>query len=550
MRAAIYARYSSENQREASLEDQIRMCRRVIETEGWQIVQIYRDRAQSGASPFRPAYQEMCVDADAGHFDLLMVESLDRLGRNLAEIAGLHDRLSFLGIQLHAANAGEITALHIGLLGTMAQLTLADLKDKTKRGQLGRALKGKIPGGLAYGYDVVPAKDKGAGGERRINAAEAPVVRRIFRAYAAGKSPRAIARALNETGTPGPGGRPWRDTTIRGQVERRTGILNNSLYIGRLEWNRCSYVTDPRTGKRIARPNPPEAWEVVAVPDLRIIDDDLWQAVKTRQQNTTRTMERDEDGNALNRAHRRRFLFSGLLKCGLCGGGYTIMGKDRYGCATHRAQGTCTNTRTITRQAIEARILRGLEERLLAPELVAAFIEEFQAETARLLAERRQRQLADRARLVEIDRRIEGLLTAIEDGNYHKSLTDRLTTLEWEREQLKADLETEPEAPVVSLHPNLGELYRRKVARLEASLSDPAVKDEAGAILRSLIDRVVLQPRDRDKGLDAILEGDLARILAFCEGSAGTKKRPGSLEPGRQLSVVAGAGFEPATFRL
>ena len=76
--------------------------------------------------------------------------------------------------------------------------------------------------------------------------------------FAHGVSPRAIARRLNEERVPGPESRPWQDTTIRGQKERGTGILNNELYIGQLVWNRCSYVKDPRTGKRVARPNPPE----------------------------------------------------------------------------------------------------------------------------------------------------------------------------------------------------------------------------------------------------------------------------------------------------
>ena len=82
------------------------------------------------------------------------------------------------------------------MLGTMAQLTLNDLREKTKRGQLGRALNGKIPGGKAYGYDVLPANQKGERGERRVNEAEAAIVRRIFTNYADGRSPRAIARAM------------------------------------------------------------------------------------------------------------------------------------------------------------------------------------------------------------------------------------------------------------------------------------------------------------------------------------------------------------------
>jgi len=168
-----------------------------------------------------------------------------------------------------------------------------------------------------------------APGERRINLIEAAVVRRIFQEYAAGRSPLAIASTLNTEGVPGPGGRPWADSTIRGQVDRGTGLLNNALYGGRLEWNRGGYVKDPRTGKRVARPNPADKWEVVAVPELRIVDDELWNKVKARQREVRNEIGRDAGGNALNRAHRRRFLLSGLLVCRDCGGAYTIVAPDR-----------------------------------------------------------------------------------------------------------------------------------------------------------------------------------------------------------------------------
>ena len=546
MRAAIYARYSSNNQRDASIEDQVEVCRRYIAQQGWTPVTVYEDRAISGGSAFRDGYRQLLADLEASTFEVIVCEALDRMGRKLSDVADLHDRLQFHGIALHAVNLGPITTMHVGLLGTMAQLYLSDLKDKTKRGQLGRALAGKIPGGKAYGYDLIDGKT----GERLINPAEAAIVRRIFRDYAGGKSPRAIAKALNTESVPGPGGRQWRDTTIRGQVERGTGILNNSLYAGRLEWNRCSYIKDPRTGKRVARPNSRKLWEVVEVPELRIVDDEHWNAVKVRQQETAFEIGRTDDGQALNRAHRRRFLLSGLLKCGLCGGGYTIVGKDRYGCATRRAKGTCANAITIIRQEIEDRVLSGLKDKLLAPDLVRAFVEEFQAEVNRLQGERQQAITAKRARLASVGRKIAGILAAIEDGAYNRSLTERLGTLEDEQEALTRELAQSPGEHTLRLHPRLAEVYADKVARLEEALNDPTIKTEAAEILRSLIDRIELSPHEDGSGLDARLYGDLARILAFCEAAEDKKELPGSGEPRSQLSVVAGAGFEPATFRL
>jgi site-specific DNA recombinase len=557
-RAAIYARYSSAQQRDASLADQVEVCRRYVEQQGWTLAKTYTDAALSGASRHRPGFLALAEDATKRKFEVVVCEAVDRLGRRLADTANLHDTLAFHGIRLFTPQLGEITAMHIGIMGMMAQLALKDLGEKTRRGQLGRVLKGKIAGGLAYGYRIVAASD-GRGG-RAIDVVEAAVVERIFRAYAAGKSPEAIAHRLNREGVPGPGGRLWSNTTIRGQADRGTGLLNNPIYHGVLEWNRCSYVKDPRTGRRVARVNAVEKRESVTVPELRIVEDELWSAVKARQQAVRhaasarpRHVRSNRPGTALdlNAAHRQRFLLSGLLRCGRCGGGYTVTGKDRYGCATRRHKGTCDNASTITRQQIEARVLAGLKDRLLAPELVAEFVAEYRQETERRAQLARAGAAAIEQKLAAVERRIAGIVKAVEDGMYNPSMKARMTALEAERAALVAEQEASVAPPSITLHPNLPELYRRKVAELERLLGDPALGDEAMTLIRSMIEKVVLIPCADAKGIDAVLHGDLAAIIAACEDA----KRPGLAGAGRvsfvgQLSVVAGAGFEPATFRL
>ena len=530
VRAVIYARYSSDQQRDASIADQIEVCRRAADQQGWTVVDTYTDAAISGASRHRPAFQKLLDDADHKRFDVLICEGIDRLGRRLADTADLQDRLAFAGIRLFTPKVGEITTLHVAVMGMMAQMALKDLAEKTRRGQLGRALAGRIPGGLAYGYEVVEADESG-GGARRIKPEEAEVVRTIFRRFADGLSPRAIAKELNAAKVPGPDGRPWRDTTIRGQVERGTGILNNKTYIGRLEWNRCSYVKNPTTGKRVARPNPPEDWEVVDVPDLRIVPQDLWDRAKARQQAIGFAIGRDEAGNALNRAHRRRFLLSGLLECGACGAGYTIMGKDRYGCAGRRSTGTCMNSRTVTRQEIEARVLCGLKTRLLAPELVHAFVDAFRHEVEVQRADRAAQHQQRAKDLAAVERKIAGLLKAVEDGMYHPSMKERLTALEVERERLLAGGEEEPPcAPEILLHPSLAELYRRRVEELEQVVADAEAGPEAMELIRSMIDRVVLTPSPSGRGVDARLFGALAGVLAACRDQM--HEHPGAGAPG------------------
>ncbi|CAO3453610.1 Recombinase [Azospirillum argentinense] len=361
-------------------------------------------------------------------------------------------------------------------------------------------------------------------------------------------SPRAIAHLLNDENVPGPRGRRWVDTTIRGQVARGTGILNKANYASVLEWGRCEFVKDPGTLKRVARINPQEKREIAEVPELRIIDDVLWNRVKVRQEAVATEIGRDDQGNALNRVHRRRFLLSGVLVCGVCGGRYTIMGKDRYGCAGHRNSGTCPNDRTISRQTIENRVLAGLKERLLGADVVAAFIEEMVVAHRREQAEARNRRGDQKRALAGIDRKIASILEAVENGMYSSSLKERL---EAECTALAAEIGAlETEAPEMLLPANLPELYRRRIAELESVLGDGDEGMAAMEMIRSMVNRVVLSPCPSGAGLEAQLHGDLLAILEACAEADPKRRQPASLEAGCQLSVVAGAGFEPATFRL
>ena len=181
-------------------------------------------------------------DAGRREFDAVYAEALDRISRDQEDVAGFFKRMRFAAVTIVTLAEGEISELHVGLKGTMNALFLKDLAEKTRRGLQGRVLQGLSGGGICYGYDLVP----GETGVRRINEVEAEVIRAIFRDYAAGLSPRAIARRLNEKAIPGPSSRPWRDTAIRGHFTRGTGILNNELYVGRLVWNSTNLSEGPR----------------------------------------------------------------------------------------------------------------------------------------------------------------------------------------------------------------------------------------------------------------------------------------------------------------
>jgi site-specific DNA recombinase len=555
MRAVIYARYSSDLQREASIEDQIEVCRRFASAQGWTIVETYTDAAISGASRFRPGFQKLISDASKNKFDIVICEAIDRLGRRLADTSDLQDQLAFYKIKLFTPSLGEITTIHIAVMGMMAQMALKDLGEKTKRGQMGRVRKGRIPAGIAYGYRAIASSDND-GGAREIVPEEASVVRRIFTEYASGKTPEAIARDLNKEDVSGPEGREWSNTTIRGQNQRGTGILNNSLYRGVLEWNRCSYTKNPKTGKRVARPNPPELWERSEVSHLRIVDDTLWQRVKKRQGSIRAAQTQpvgigiETSDNPLNRTHRSRYLLSGLLRCGCCGGDFTIINKNRFSCSTRKRKGTCDNAQSITIQEIEDRVLIGLKDRLMDPELVSAFVTGYQESVREEQEQAKAAKSQLEKRKAEIDRKIAGIFKAIEDGLYEPSMKDRLADLKGQREALEVEFTIpEPMDINVLLHPRATEIYGRWVERLDQSLkgNNP---HEAKELVRSLIDHIDLTPRLDGSGLDATLYGALAQILTVCNEISSNKKRPEDETSGRLLSVVAGTGFEPVTFRL
>ncbi len=558
LRAALYARYSSDQQRAASIEDQFRICREHAEREEWKIAGAYRDAAVSGASVIlRPGVQALLEDARRGLFEIVVAEALDRVSRDQADVAVLYKHLRFAGVMIVTLSEGEINELHVGLKGAMNALFLKDLAAKTHRGLRGRVEAGKSGGGRSYGYDVVKHHDDAGEpvrGERQINEAEAEIVRRIFREFASGTSPRAIARRLNEDGIPGPKGRLWTDSALRGHAGRGTGIVNNELYVGRLVWNRQRFMKNPETGKRVARINPPEDWIVTEVPELRIVDDALWQAAKARQGEiseryaTTIAATRKAHANRLNSTHRPRHLLSGLLKYGVCGGPYAMRGQDRYGCSNHVMTGSCSNGRSIRRAVIEERVFAGLKDKLMAPEAAAEAMKAYAEETNRLNRERRASGATDRKELAAIEKKIKAMVAVIEDGGYARGMLDRMRELEARQDELDERLSAVP-ADLPDIHPNIAIVYRRKVERLAEALADPRDRDEAADAIRGLIERIVLTPGDKRGEMHAALHGDLGTILEWAGSWAG-KKATDIPRSGMSVSVVTGARFEPATFRL
>ncbi|VDS10511.1 Recombinase [Paracoccus haematequi] len=551
MKVAIYARYSSDNQRDASIADQLRMCRLHAEKQGWHVIEEYTDHAISGASLIRPGIQALMADAMAGRFDVILSEAMDRLSRDQEDIAGIFKRMSYADVKMFTLSEGEVSHLHVGLKGTMNALFLKDLADKTRRGQRGRVEAGKSGGGNSYGYDVVKKLDANGEpirGDRTINDAQADVVRRIFRDYAAGKSAKTIAFALNKEGIPAPSGGDWGFSTINGNPKRGNGILNNEMYVGKIVWNRQRFVKDPNTGKRQARPNPESEWVIQETPELRILDDELWNAVKARQEENK--LSRDDNGSAdvrtVNYRRRPKYLFSGLTKCSCCGGGYSAISATLIGCSTARNKGTCDNRVNIRRDELESRVLNALRTRLVDPELFAHFCEVFTQEMNRLRMEGRAGIASAEAELAKINRELEKILDLyLNDALSVEMVKERSRKLE----ARKADLEqflTEADEPPPLLHPSMALQYRKRIQQLYESLQDDdeGKRIEAADTIRSLVDQIVMTPVEGKIEID--VQGDLAGILMISVQT----KNPAGVAGSSQVKMVAGAGFEPAAFRL
>ena len=292
MKVAIYARYSSDNQRDASIADQLRVCRAYAERQGWTICEEYTDHAVSGATLLRAGFQALMRDALNRRFDVVLAESLDRFSRDQEDTAGLFKRLTFAGVNIVTLAEGDITHLHIGFKGTMNALFLKDLAEKTHRGLRGRIEDGKSAGGLCYGYRVVKALNAGTvtTGEREDRTGTGGGCRTDLPRLRGRRVAEAIVKSAESGRHRRPVRRELESEHDHGNAKRGTGILNNELYIGRMVWNRLRYVKNPDTGKRVSRLNPSAEWITKSVPTLRIISDEMWDAAKERQNATRRAV--------------------------------------------------------------------------------------------------------------------------------------------------------------------------------------------------------------------------------------------------------------------
>jgi DNA invertase Pin-like site-specific DNA recombinase len=250
MRAALYARYSTELQREASIEDQFRQCERTAAANGFEIVARFEDREMSGGLTARPGYQAMLTAARGKEFDVIVAEDLSRLWRARAEFGMRSAELEDLGVACVFCTGDDTRrdgyGLVLGIKSAIAEHQRREISYRTRRGMEGLAAAGKSTGGRCYGLPSPKVSP-----ER--TAAEADTVRRVFRERQQGLGVREILAGLSRSGTPAPRGSRWSYNAVK-------RILANPRYAGKAIWGATQGKTrasDGRRGRPVMRPGGP-----------------------------------------------------------------------------------------------------------------------------------------------------------------------------------------------------------------------------------------------------------------------------------------------------
>ena len=562
-RAAIYARYSSDMQNPKSVDDQVRECRQYASRQGWDVVDVFSDAEKTGSLRDRQEYQALLAAVRERNFDVVVFEHIDRLGRDLEHLMGFYKAATHADTDLYQISRGKLGILDIGVLGTFATIFLEELGFKTRRGLVGKFEEGKSAGGISYGYRVAGSETgQPIKGKVEIALHEAEVVQRIFREYAEGKAPQKIASDLNADGIPSPcvgtkrrSTGKWKQTTINGSPERGTGILNNELYVGRRLWGKLKYSKDPSTGRRISRPVPRDQWLEDSAPELRIIEDDLWTAVKNRQASLRKTRSRvggknPDKKSAIHGNRRRKYLMSGLMTCGQCGGNLTIAGsgeKKRYYCSRAKEMGpsVCSGMPGLPESAAGLSILSGLRYGLMQDGPYEEFKRKFEAHYREGHADRAVAARKYRDRVRELETQRENLLNAIRTGVHSPSIIQDLNDTDEALEAARTEMERNAPKPL-TLPDDLPAIYRAHVNDLLATLSEGEITERAGDALHELVDDVVVSWEAEERVHHLDIRGNLLEMLK----TATPAERAGVDEAKSSLKLVAGVGFEPTTFRL
>ena len=429
--AVAYCRFSSDNQREESIDAQLRAIKEYAKRNDIEITKVYKDEAKSATTDDRPQFLKMISDSKLGEFDAIIVHKLDRFSRNRYDSAVYKKKLKDNGVTLisvleHLDGSPESIILE-SLLEGMAEYYSKNLAREVMKGMKETALQCKHTGGKPpLGYDVAPDKTY------IINKTEAQIVRLIFKMYVDGFSYAKIINKLNIEGYKTKKGKSFGKNSIY-------SILSNEKYCGTYIFNRSSKKVNGKRNNNKSKPDD----QIIRIKDgmPRIIPDETWNIVKNKMVSNKR--------RGASYAAKEIYLLSGIIFCGKCGGAMVgnrrFAGRNKtlyctYECSARKRNHTC-DAKSINKEFIEEAVMNQLVHDLFAPEAMNKIVDKVvdYAETQSGHIEGDIKQLE--SELASIQNQIDNIVNAIADGMFHSSMKEKMDNLEARKSKTAIELE-------------------------------------------------------------------------------------------------------------
>jgi site-specific DNA recombinase len=517
--AVAYARYSSTKQDARSIEDQFQLCEKIAKQQGYKIVSYFEDRAIGGAGTLGRAGWLALMRAATSKdraFDAVIIESLSRMSRDLADSARDFKRIAHRQIELIDLE-GPLNTMRVGMSGIMNQEFRKHLGNMMRRAWDGRVRQGLMPGKPAYGHRKVPNTSF----EREIDPEAAKIINRIFNEYANLEPVREIAARLNREGVPSPSGGKWNHTVFIAGGGNGKGIVGNPIYIGELVWNTCRSVINPETEKRCKQKGKLDDLLTVPVPHLRIIDQDLWDRAQQVR------ADRSRQGSAV-RIYKKTIvnhLLAGRLSCGACGGDMKIVWSkagehSRVGCTNARHKGVCNNSKSYDLVEIEATVLHGIKHDMDV-EALMAYTEGAHKEWAR----RQRAASGDHAKVERdlnqaIEKRDRILNLMIDTDMPQATLKEKYKAAELVRAGLADKLrmiEADGGGKVVTLHPTVIQNFHKNLQAMHTALTNAKLTEAELAPFRvafgNVFDRIIVHPTGKRRPVEVTPYARISAIM-------------------------------------
>ncbi len=543
MRAAIYARYSSENQSEKSIDDQVRVCKKYLAEHDISIEErhIFVDKAISGSVVNRPGLQDLEKAIENKEVDAVAVDDLSRLSRGNHQMLTMVMKFNYHQVKIISVSEGIVTdddnaKLGIHIRGFINELYLDDLKKKTMRGLEGQKIRGFSAGESVYGYCTQPVgemkldkrgKPRYEGKIHKIHPEEAEIVRRIYKEFVDGKSINKIVSSLNADKIPTKRGLRggWSTPTI-------SRILKNEKYVGEWIWRKKKNVRDPMSGKIKKIPRAENEQMPVFREDLMILDKDIWDRSQRRWLDIKETWpikkcvkERKEQKSYVYATPSH--LFSGLMKCHECGGAIVLLsgkGSGYYGCHNSRRK-TCSNMLLVPCKRVEECILSELQTNILTPENIEYVYKNVEKLAGKALNDNPETIKLRKAQCDKLSVEIQNYLNYIKAGNFSSAVSDALKEAELREKKFKEEIGSMEyqKANAFKTPPREWITHRLETLRdtlnKNTSLSAEALKELLGEIRLEAVTEKELSPKDIIEGSE-IASGPSAFAKASADRSA------------------------------